>query len=171
MRMCALLKCNGSCMAPCVDAPRAVQIIGAEKFEMPPPKRIGRIDDHGHAVHAHRDLYDAHGDLAAHGGALGDCYADSLGLGGSMGAGGPVLAAPQSFRTLQMSDAGQLQRGTNVKVYRADERWHEGVLENVRPPHLKLSMTVVCAGAVARRRAVLFARALGLSTSYAAQVV
>ena len=38
----------------------------------------------------------------------------------------------QPWRSLQMGDAHLLQRGCNVKVYRADERWHTGVLENVR---------------------------------------
>jgi hypothetical protein len=111
-----------------------VQVIGAEKFEMPPPKRGGSRSSEDHGVtevrHNSISLYGSPADLPVHRSAHGECYPDTLGLGGSMG-GGQLLVSTQPFRTLQLSDAGLLQRGMNVKVYRADERWHSGVLENV----------------------------------------
>ena len=115
---------------------------------MPPPKRNrGTHDDGTPADDGSPDaagglLFDAgcH-DLSA--GALSDSYQDLHSLGMSMGGGGGdgggllgpgmVQASTLPWRALQMSDAPLLQRGCSVKVYRADERWHNGVLENVCP--------------------------------------
>jgi hypothetical protein len=110
------------------------QVIGAEKFEMPPPKRGGSRSSEDPVMTDMRPnsggLYSA-ADLAVLGGTHGECYPDTLGMGGPIGGGGQLMVSTQPFRTLQLSDAGLLQRGMSVKVYRADQRWHSGVLENV----------------------------------------
>ena len=43
-----------------------------------------------------------------------------------------LLPGSLPWRTLRREDAGDLRAGCAVKVYRADERWHAGVIEHVR---------------------------------------
>ena len=110
---------------------------------MPPVKRNrgpgDDVGDDGSPDAAAGLLFDtACHDLSA--GGLSDSYQDLHSLGMSMcGGDGGGLLGPQMgqasalpWRALQMADAPLLQRGCSVKVYRADERWHNGVLENVR---------------------------------------
>ena len=110
-----------------------MQIIGAETFKMPPPKRNGPGDDETTAAGL---LF---GDCAAvsglpPGAVPADGFHDMAGMGIPMNGHLMAQQPPQAWRTLRLEDAPQLVRGVNVKVYRADERWHTGVLENVRLP-------------------------------------
>jgi hypothetical protein len=104
---------------------------------MPPPKRNRGNDDScapdGSAASLlFGDCGPSATDLSA--GVVADGFHDFSGLNLPMASGSTaqlLQSQHHEWRTLQMADAVHLQRGVNVKVYRADERWHHGVLENV----------------------------------------
>lgn len=113
-------------------------VIGAETFELPPPKRARSTDDGGTS---HSMLYEcrppaSQAQSPEPGEPLDSCFADgdamSMPVASSMPA--AMVAMQQAWRTLRVADAHLLRTGCNVQVYRADERWHSGVLEKVRGP-------------------------------------
>lgn len=109
-------------------------VIGAETFELPPPKRARSTDDGGTSQSM---LYECRAPASQAqsqepGEPLDSCFADgdamSMPVASSMPA---AMVQMQPWRTLRMADAHLLRTGCNVQVYRADERWHSGVLEKV----------------------------------------
>jgi hypothetical protein len=110
-------------------------VIGAETFELPPPKRPRSVEDTGtpHAL-----LYDCRppASQAASpdpGDPLDSCFAegDTMNMPVASSVAAPMMQLQQPYRSLRMADANLLRTGCNVQVYRADERWHQGVLEKV----------------------------------------
>lgn len=126
---------------PATPESTKMTVIGAETFELPPPKRARSTDDGGTS---HSMLYEcrppaSQAQSPEPGEPLDSCFADgdaiSMPVASSMPA---AMVSMQPWRTLRQADAHLLRTGCNVQVYRADERWHSGVLEKVRRSLLPL---------------------------------
>lgn len=112
--------------------PCALQIIGQEMFEMPPPKRLrqnpAHMPDPAAALQALYDYPAARSTPVGNG--FGAQYEPQDGF--QPGGAAEACVATKPWRQLEYTDCHLLQPGMNVKVYRADERWHHGSLEQVR---------------------------------------
>jgi hypothetical protein len=110
-------------------------VIGAETFELPPPKRARSTDDGGAS---HSMLYEcrppaSQAQSPEPGEPLDSCFAEGDAMSMPVASSMPTaMLTMQPWRTLRMADAHLLRTGCNVQVYRADERWHSGVLEKVQ---------------------------------------
>lgn len=110
--------------------PHKMQVVGGEKFEMPPPKRLRNslMSDPMGMAPGVVDV--SQPQMARPQQPVLTGYSDAEGyVLPTMEAAVNMMAKP--WRSLSWGDAHLLQPGINVKVYRADERWHHGTVESV----------------------------------------